>query len=820
MNHDYEKIGAFYLGKEYDLETRARGEDLVLVDAKDFTTHAVIIGMTGSGKTGLGIGLIEEAAIDQIPVIAIDPKGDLANIALTFPKLRASDFAPWVNAQQANSAEQSVDAFAADMAERWRTGLESWGQDGVRIQRLRDAADVTVYTPGSTAGRPISLLKGFAAPPPVVRDDAEALAERITATATGLLALLDIDADPIASREHVLLSNLLAHFWRNGTDLDLPALIGAIQSPPFPQIGVMPVDTVFPSRDRSALAMRLNNLLAAPGFQAWMQGDPLDAGALLHTPAGKPRISVISIAHLSDAERMFLVSMLLVDLIAWMRQQPGTGSLRALLYIDELFGYMPPVANPPSKQLLLTLLKQARAYGLGVVLSTQNPVDLDYKGLSNAGLWFIGRLQTEQDKARVMDGLAGASGNTPFDRSAMERTIAGLGKRVFLQHSIYENAPTIFETRWVMSYLAGPMTREQIRALPASGAVAEDHTTPAPTADPAVNAAPVMTAEPPDVRAPREAANRRAPVLAPEIPQLWLPTTEDLSRVTWRPAVLGAAVVDYTSSKFDEPQQRSVAWLVPLDDDDQLVLEWSDGEPTEVDVNALSREAQAGAAYEPPPALATNPKQYATWARELQRHIATSEPIILYQSKTLKLVSAATESEGAFRARLQLAAREATDAKVESLRQKYAVRLNSAQEKVRRTALAIETKESAATQSKISTAISVGSAVLGALFSRKKFSVGNVGKIGTAARSASRTQQRAGSVERAEANHQAAIEAQAALEAKIAAELGMEEEGYVALADELERLEIRPKRSDIQVQAVALAWVPWATTSSGGLVRG
>jgi hypothetical protein len=823
MNHDYEKLGAFYLGRDYDLETRTRAEELVLLDAKDFTTHAVIIGMTGSGKTGLGIGLLEEAAIDRIPVIAIDPKGDLGNIALTFPRLQGEDFAPWVDAQQASSAGKTVDAFAQDMADRWRTGLASWGQEPDRIQRLRDAADVTVYTPGSTAGRPISLLKGFAAPPVVVRDDAEAFAERINVTATGLLALLDIDADPISSREHILLANLFSHFWREGTNLDLATLIGAIQTPPFAQIGVMPLDTVFPAKDRSALAMRLNNLLAAPGFQAWMQGHPLDAASLLFAPSGKPRVSVVSIAHLNDAERMFFVTMLLADLIAWMRQQPGTGSLRALLYIDELFGYMPPVANPPSKQLLLTLLKQARAFGLGVVLSTQNPVDLDYKGLSNTGIWFIGRLQTERDKDRVMDGLAGASGSTPFDRGAMERTISGLGKRVFLMHSIYENAPTVFETRWAMSYLAGPMTREQIRKLEQDAVAVAPVPTAGTSAAPAVTV-PVATPVAAPVAATASAASTppghagRAPVLPPDIPQVWLPARVAESLITWRPAVLGAADVSYTQAKLGVAEQRRLAWLVPLEDEDQLVLDWSAAETIDVDVNALERDARAGHAYDTLPALAAKAKNYATWARSLQKAIATNESVTLFQSKALKLVSHVGEAEGTFRARLQLAAREAGDAKVEKVRAKYAARIQAAQEKVRRTEQAIAAKESAASQAKISTAISVGSAVLGALFGRKKISASTVGKLGTAARSVGRSQQQAGTVERAQADHEAALSALAELEARITQELDLEAAAYSALAEELEQVEVRPKSSDVQVQVVALAWVPWVAGDGGGLV--
>ncbi len=837
MNHDYEKLGAFYIGRAYDLPARTRSDAMVLLESKDFTTHAVIIGMTGSGKTGLGIGLLEEAAIDHIPVIAIDPKGDLGNIALTFPKLRGQDFAPWVDAQQATTAGQTVAEFADGMAARWAKGLGEWGQDGVRIQRLRDAADVTLYTPGSTAGRPISLLKGFAAPPAIVRDDVETFAERISTTATGLLALLGIEADPISSREHVLLSNVLLHYWSNGQNLDLAALIGAIQSPPFSQIGVMPVDTVFPPKDRSALAMRLNNLLASPGFQAWMQGDALDAGGLLFTPAGKPRVSVLSIAHLNDAERMFFVTMLLADLIAWMRQQPGTSSLRALLYIDELFGYMPPVANPPSKQLLLTLLKQARAFGLGVVLSTQNPVDLDYKGLSNTGLWFIGRLQTERDQARVMDGLAGASGDVAFDRSAMERTISGLGKRVFLMHSVHENEPTIFETRWAMSYLAGPMTREQIRkldqpddtdnqsggvAMPASGnagvsavsnsAPAADDLTGAPTYRRSTASTDRTNDPQPDV------SSARAPVMPPDIPQVWLPASVDEALITWRPAVLGAADVSYAQAKLGVSEQRRAVWLAPLEDG-VLALDWDTAESVALDVNALDHKPHVGRAYEDVPTVAANVRSYATWTRTLKKFITTSDGITLFQSTALKLVSQVGEAEGTFRARLQLAAREATDARLDEVRNKYAARVQTAQDKVRRTEQVIEEKQSSATEAKFNTAITVGSALLGALFGRKKMSATTVSRMGTAARSAGRAQKTAGGVERATETHEAAVQALADLEARVAEELALHAQAYDALGDELETVVVRPKSTDVHVQVVALAWVPWLPGADGRLVR-
>ncbi|MGB5411876.1 MAG: DUF87 domain-containing protein, partial [Woeseiaceae bacterium] len=398
--HDFEKLGAFYLGKRYDNDADKLTDELVLYDSKDLTTHAVIIGMTGSGKTGLGIGILEEAALDHIPVIAIDPKGDMGNLLLTFPKLRAEDFRPWINERAATDKGQTADEYAAGQAALWKKGIGEWGQTGERIAQLRNNVDLAIYTPGSNAGLPVSVLNSFDAPDQGLIDDVDLYRERVQATATGILTLLDIDADPVASREHILISKLLDNAWREGRSLDIPTLIAEIQDPPITKVGVMNLDSFFPAKDRFALAMRLNNLLAAPGFEAWMQGEPLNARNLLYTEEGKPRISVMSISHLDDAQRMFFVTTLLNQLIAWMRAQQGTSSLRAILYMDEIFGYMPPVANPASKTLFLTLLKQARAYGLGLVLATQNPVDLDYKGLSNTGTWFIGRLQTERDKAR------------------------------------------------------------------------------------------------------------------------------------------------------------------------------------------------------------------------------------------------------------------------------------------------------------------------------------------------------------------------------------------------------------------------------------
>lgn len=414
---DFEKLGVFYLGKEYDLEEKRLKDELILYKSKDLTTHAVIIGMTGSGKTGLGIGIIEEAAIDNIPVIAIDPKGDLGNLALTFPQLRGEDFLPWVNVHEAANKGLSAEEYANNQAELWRKGLSEWGQDEKRIERLRNAADVRIYTPGGSAGLGVSLLRSFNAPSREIINDKDAYRDRVDITTNSLLSLLGFNADPFTSREYILISNIFEHTWSKGQNLDLPELISAIQKPPMDKIGVMDVDSFYPSKDRFSLAMMLNSLLASPGFKAWLEGDPMDINRFMYDKDGRPTVSIFSITHLSDSERMFFVTMLLNEVLSWVRSQPGTGSLRAILYMDELFGYLPPIANPPSKAPLLTLLKQARAYGLGLVLSTQNPGDLDYKALSNAGTWFIGRLQTERDKERVLAGLEGAAAAGKFDRA-------------------------------------------------------------------------------------------------------------------------------------------------------------------------------------------------------------------------------------------------------------------------------------------------------------------------------------------------------------------------------------------------------------------
>jgi hypothetical protein len=404
----YEKLGTFYLGRGYDLEAKTLKDDLILYDSKDLVTHGVVLGMTGSGKTGLCLALLEEAAMDGVPLIAIDPKGDIGNALLTFPDLSCRRIQAWVNADDARRKGVSVDDFAKQQSETWQKGLGDWGQSAARITKLRETVDMAIYTPGSNAGLPVSILSSLDCPPVEVMDDAETLADRIESTVSSMLGLMDIDADPVQSPEHILMSNIVAHCWKKGQNVTLENLVRHIQQPPIRKVGVVDIDSFMPEAKRTALAMKLNNLIASPGFASWLEGEPLNIQRMYYTETGKPRVTIFNIAHLSDSERMFFVSLLLNQLLGWMRAQQGTTSLRALFYMDEIYGYLPPSAMPPSKKPMMILLKQARAFGLGILLATQNPVDLDYKALANIGTWWIGRLQTERDKARLLDGLEGA----------------------------------------------------------------------------------------------------------------------------------------------------------------------------------------------------------------------------------------------------------------------------------------------------------------------------------------------------------------------------------------------------------------------------
>ena len=779
----YEKLGSFYLGREIDPATNADKADLLLYDSRDLTTHAVCVGMTGSGKTGLCLSLLEEAAIDGIPAIAIDPKGDIGNLLLSFPELQASDFAPWVDAGEAARKGLTVEAFAEATAQTWRKGLADWDQDGERIRRLHEAADFAIYTPGSTSGRPLSVLRSFAAPAPELRADGAILRERIAATVAGLLSLVGIDADPIKSREHILLSTLFEQAWSQGRDLDLKALIQSIQKPGVEHIGVLDLETFYPAKERLALAMSLNNLVAAPGFAAWMQGEPLDIQRLLFTDSGKPRIAIISIAHLSDAERMFVVTLILGEIVAWMRRQSGTSSLRALFYMDEIFGYFPPTAMPPSKQPLLTLMKQARAFGIGVVLATQNPVDLDYKGLSNAGTWFIGRLQTERDKARVIEGLLAAGSG--IDKAQFDTLLANLQPRSFLMRNAHEDAPVLFRTRWAMSYLRGPLTLPEIARL----------TSNAPTA--------MTLAEP--ASAPREPSvpqvqTQSKPVVAANIPEFFL-TQGDSDRLA--PFAMGTVRMHFVNSAAGVEVWETRTYLAPLTDGDP---NWAEAEVLSDVKSQLSNSPPANASFAALPASASRAESYKSWSKQLESHVYSAAGLDLLRAPAVNATSVPGGTEAEFRARLALAVREKRDAAGEALRRKYGPKLASLQDQVRRAEDRVAREQAQLSQRKMDTAISIGTSILGAFLGRKAMSATNAGRLGSAARGAGRIGRESEDVTRANESLEVIKQRHADLEREFNDESAELQRLYDPGTVAVERVTIKPRKSDIDVTLMGLLW--------------
>ncbi len=818
---DFEKLGSFYLGKLRGADGQEATEQLLLYDAKDLTTHAVCVGMTGSGKTGLCIGLLEEAAIDGIPALVIDPKGDIGNLLLTFPELRAEDFRPWIDEAEAARRNQTAEDFAAATAKSWREGLASWGQDGARIAALRDAADLAIYTPGSSAGLPISVLRSFAAPPAAQRADQDALRERILSTVSGILALIGIDADPIQSREHILLSNILGEAWGAGRDMQIADVIRAILAPPFSQLGVFDLESFYPEKERRALAMQLNNVLASPGFAAWMQGEALDIGQLLYTTEGRPRVSILSIAHLSDTERMFFVTLVLNELVAWMRRQPGTSSLRAVLYMDEIFGYFPPTANPPSKTPMLTLLKQARAFGVGCVLATQNPVDLDYKGLGNTGTWFIGRLQTERDKLRVLDGLEGAStaaGKT-FDRAKLDATISGLGKRVFLMNNVHDDAPVLFETRWAMSYLRGPLTRTQIETLMAERKRSTNDAPPSapqglsPEKTMAVNAGtpPPVEASGSGKSAAAGTAGKR-PILPPGFDEHFFPSSASAAEVTYRPQLLTTTRLHYVHAKSRVDEWKTLAMLLPFGADRDEPL-WEQALRLAGELPAADPAAAEAAAFAALPSALGNAKLVSSWQKQLASWLYQHETLTLWSCQALKEISSPGEGEGEFRSRLSHMLREQRDAEMEKLRAKYQPRFNRVQERIRKAEQRVAKEQAQFRDQGVSAAVDVGATLLGALFGRR-VSAGSA--VRRTASRVGRTASERGDIARAKEDLEAARQELVQLEDQF-----REEAALVKAMDAsnlaVELVLVSPRKTDIAIAPFTVAWMPWVTSDQGVL---
>jgi hypothetical protein len=791
---DYEKLGAFYLGREYDLETKSADGGLVLYDSKDLVTHGVVLGMTGSGKTGLCLALLEEAAMDNIPAIVIDPKGDISNLLLTFPELRSEDFRPWINEDDAAKKGVTPDEHAAKTAEIWKKGLADWGQSPERIAQLKAKVDINIFTPGSKAGIPVSILSSLEAPPFEIMDDAELLGERIESTVASLLSLVGVDADPIQSPQAILLSNIFQHEWAAERDITLETLIRHIQKPGFDKVGVIDLESFLPQKDRQTLALKFNNLLASPGFSTWLEGPPLDIAKMLHAPDGKPRISIFSIAHLGDAERMFFVSLILNQTLGWMRGQSGTTSLRALLYMDEIYGYLPPTANPPSKRPMMTLLKQGRAFGLGCLLATQNPVDLDYKALSNIGTWFLGRLQTERDKLRVLDGLEGAAGaqHAKFDRSSMEKLLSGLGNRVFLMNNVHEDAPVLFHVRWVMSYLTGPLTRTSIKALmdPKRAAFSGSTTTTV-----AAEANPMAM---PGMAAPAAKASAR-PMVGAGVTEKFAPPAGDAAEVTYKPHLLRVGTVHFASTKAGIEGSRKVRKVNAILPE---AIDWDRDLPPPLKPEDLGSEPAAGAGFAPLPGFAMNSANYKQVEKDFAEWLYRNERADIFTCPSLKAYSEIGESEAEFRARLSQKAREARDAVLEKVRAATNKKLETLGSRLQTAEAGLARQKAESQSAKMQAGVSILGGLLGGLMGRKRSASSALSK-GTSAYK--QHQDVAAAEDKVETVQQQMEELNRQLEAEIATL----SQSYDPTALVLETESLKPTKTNVRVESIALLWLPY-----------
>jgi len=813
-----------FIGRTYDLSKAKLLDEQVNYDPDDLTTHALVVGMTGSGKTGLCVDLLEEAALAGIPALMIDPKGDITNLLLHFPGLAPADFRPWVDPEQARREGKSLDQAANEAAAMWEKGLSEWGIGRERIAALAKSAQFAIYTPGSSAGLPVSILASLAAPQIEWNANRESIRERIADTVTALLGLVGLrDVDPVRSREHILLSNIFEQAWSQGRDLSLPELITQTQSPPFAKLGVFEVNTFFPEKERFELAMSLNAILASPSFQSWTEGEPLDVGRMLFGADGRTRHSIFYIAHLSDGERMFFVTLLFNAIEGWMRTQSGSSSLRAIIYFDEIQGFLPPIAMPSSKPPMLRMLKQARAFGVGMLLATQNPVDLDYKGLANTGTWFLGRLQTDQDKQRLLDGLQGAAPG--IDRKEYDRMLSGLGKRVFLLHNVHAKKPVVFQTRWAMNYLPGPLTREQIPALNALAGAKAAPTAAAASRPP--SSAPVATAT------PTAAGAAGRPVVPSGVSEFFLPnnlTLAEAARAAGNPqaAAQAAAKMIYRPAIVAQAQARildrknGIDLQVPrcaivMQPDPRGVIRWDDFVTASLDPAQLgSTGVQAAfAALEPP---LSNGKMMAALQKDFLDWAYRSVKLAVRSNSALKLTAGSDESEEQFRRRCQEAAEQEKNGELAKLEMTFAKKIDAARGRLSREELELDQDKADLNARKTEEAVSGLSTVIGVLGRGVK---GIPRALGSSRLSSPLTKRRLTQTAKADVEESVqaigSLKAQLeALEAEKAQVAGAITAKWDAAAGEISAISLTPLKKDVYVDLFGVAWMPFYQVSIGG----
>lgn len=777
---DYEKLKLFYIGKE-----KIDDNFVPLVyKNKDLLTHAAIIGMTGSGKTGLGISLLEEAAIDNIPSIIIDPKGDMTNLLLTFPSLQGSDFEPWIEEQDASNNGLSVKEFAQNTANLWKNGLERDFQNASRIEKFKNCADFTIYTPGSDAGVQISILSSFKAPNKEVIEDNDLLVSLVNSTVSSILSLIEEKSDT-TSKESILISSIFMNYFKENKDLTLEELITLIVTPPFSKIGVFDLETFFAQSERLKLALKLNNIIANPSFKTWIEGETLDISNLLYDETGKAKVSIFSIAHLNDSQRMFFVTLLLNQMVAWMRRQEGTTSLKALLYMDEIFGYFPPNSNPPSKQPMLTLLKQARSFGIGIILSTQNPVDIDYKGLANIGTWFIGRLQTKQDKEKVIDGLSSANeGN--LNKDEVMNLISNLEKRNFILKNINEDGIKIFETRWALSYLKGPISKDGIKKL-MSEKKKENITTQK------------IENETTQINIEKGIPK---PIITSNLTEKYLYSSQN-SAYYLQPYLICSCDVHYIDAPKNIDFEEKISYKIYLDENMKNI---DFEEKEELGNNSFEEKEKPNSFYYELPSFIQKEKDLKVIEKDFMDYIYRSSKLTLYKNEFLKITSKQTESLNDFKIRLQDRLNEKIDLEVEKLKVKFVKENDSIETKLSKLYEKLQKEEIQATSTTTDTIISIGTSLLGAFFGNSVINKTNIGKVATSAKGASKILKERNDVK------QVGNEILELQQQKEALKTLLENEiGKINLANQssnfpIEEIFIKPKRSDIYNTKLALLW--------------
>ncbi len=774
MQEIYEKLGLFYLGKDIDKQSMEATEALTLLKNKNFTTHAAIIGMTGSGKTGLGVGIIEEAVIDNIPSIIIDPKGDMGDLCLTAPSFSFSSFEPWV-ADEAKSKDANVTEYAKKISTVWKEGIESWGQNAERVQKFHDVKK-TIYTPGSSAGVSINVMSSLEVPPAEILEDSDTFASYLKSTTTSLLSLVGINADPLESKEYILLAQIITKSWIADEDLSIEGIIGKILNPSFKKIGVLPLDDFYPQNDRFKLAIKFNALLASPSFSLWLQGESLDIQKLLYDENGKAKVAIFSISHLNDDERMFFVTLLLNKYIAWMRRQSGTSALKTLLYMDEIFGFFPPTKNPPSKEPMLLLLKQARAFGVGVVLSTQNPVDLDYKGLSNIGTWFIGRLQTTQDIERVIDGLEGKVGSD-FDKKEIMNLLSNLKKRTFFLKSAHLDDIRLFSTRWVMSYLKGPLKRDEISTHMQEQKEAQN-----------------IQSQRVNTLMRKSESLESFQYIDDSIPQYYEP--DIMQKNIFSPTLCAKTSIHFYNQRRGIDLQKELTLSIIIDEQVQS-LSWEDAREEEQDFTNFPHTAPQGGKFHSLPKIILEDKGLKKAIRELKEMLYQEEYLALFRCASPKLESKVAESHSDFVVRVQDILQEKKEVEIEKLQTRYASKEKTLLNRLARAKERIA-KESADSTSSM---IEAGIAVLGALFGRTSPT-----KIGRAVNKGSKILKERGEMSRAEerlAEIQTDIET---LEYELEDKIDVLHEKFNVDNCEIETFKVKPRKTDIDVDICALVW--------------